>query len=82
MASISMRLPAEQAVVVYKTLDNIAQGLKYEGDPRTGSQLMCDTAVERLTGQSHAGDIAVEIGLLMTPGSLLADEDVPAMLEG
>lgn len=82
MASISMRLPAEQAVAVYKALDNIAQGLKYEGDPRTASQIMCDTAVERITGQQRAGDIAVEVGILMTEGSLLGDEDVPALLQG
>lgn len=82
MASISMRIPATQAVAVHKTLDNIAQGLKYEGDPWTASQMMCDTAVERLTGQKHADDMAVEIGILMTPGSLFADEDVPALLSG
>ncbi len=84
MASIAMRLPAEQAVAIYKALDTIAQGLKYEGDPRSASHIMVDTAVQRLTGQSRADDIAVEIGILMTPESLLADADadVPAMLAG
>src|SRR5665648_116553 len=82
MASIRMNLPAEQAAALYQALDDYAQGLKYEGDSRTGSQIMSDTAVERITGQSNAGDIAVEIGLLMTPGALLADEDFPALLSG
>ena len=77
-----MRIPAAQAVAVYTALDNIAQGLKYEGDSRTASQIMCDTAVERITGQKQADDIAVEIGILMTSESLLGDEDVPAMLSG
>ena len=43
---------------------------------------MCNTAIERITGQKCADDIAVEIGTLMTQESLLGDEDVPAMLTG
>ncbi len=82
MAAIRMNLPAEQAVAVYKALDDYAQGLKYEGDRRSGSQIMVDTAVERITGQSHAGDVAVEVGVLMTAESLLGDSDMPALLSG
>lgn len=82
MAAIRMNLSAEQAVAVYKALDDYVQGLKYESDRRTASQIMVDTAVERITGQSCADDVAVEIGLLMTPESLLGDDDMPALLWG
>lgn len=82
MAAIRMNLPAVEAAAVFKALDNLAQGLKYEGDKRTASQIMADTAVERITGQASAGNVAVEVGLLMTPESLLGESEVPALLEG
>ena len=59
-----------------------APGHKFPQALRAGRCPQSDTAVERITGQSHAGDIAVEIGLLMTPGALFADEDIPALLAG
>ena len=57
-------------------------GRRFPQALRAGRCPQSDTAVERITGQSKAGDIAVEIGLLMTPGALLADEDFPALLSG
>jgi len=38
--------------------------------------------VERLTGQTRAADVAAEIGLLMRPETLFADEDTAAVLAG
>jgi hypothetical protein len=44
------------------------------------SQLMSDLLVERVTGQSSAGAVPVEISLVMTPDSLLGLSEEPAIL--
>ncbi|MBA2418406.1 MAG: hypothetical protein H0V59_05595 [Nocardioidaceae bacterium] len=66
----------------FTALDGQARGLKADGDARTINQLMADTLIERLTGQTRAADVAAEIGLLMRPETLFADEDTPAVLAG
>src|SRR5438067_228926 len=50
---------------------------------------MADTAVERLTGQARAGDVPIEINLLMTDAALLGGDlagsartNEPAHVEG
>jgi hypothetical protein len=82
MGRLCATLPADQAVACFTALDGQARGLKADGDARTINQLMADTLVERLTGQTRAADVAAEIGLLMRPETLFADEDTPAVLAG
>jgi hypothetical protein len=41
---------------------------------------MADTFVARLTGQTRAGEVSVEVGLVMTDAALLAGDDTPARL--
>jgi hypothetical protein len=43
---------------------------------------MADLLVERLTGQTSAGAVPVEIGLIMTDRALLHGDGEPAILEG
>ncbi|MEJ7756325.1 MAG: hypothetical protein WKF83_08350 [Nocardioidaceae bacterium] len=82
MGRLCATLPADQAVACFTALDGQARGLRADGDARTINQLMADTLVERLTGQTRAADVAAEIGLLMRPETLFADEDTPAVLAG
>lgn len=72
MAVVSAFLPAEQGIAAWASLDRHARGLRATGDPRTRGQIMADTLVERLTGQSSAAVVPVEIGLTMTADSLLS----------
>ena len=82
MGRLCATLAADQAVACFTALDGQARGLRADGDSRTINQLMADTLVERLTGQTRAADVAAEIGLLMRPETLFADEDTPAVLAG
>jgi hypothetical protein len=43
---------------------------------------MADTAVERLTGQAQAADVAVAVNLVMSEGTLLRGSAEPAHLDG
>ena len=82
MGRLCATLAADQAVACFTALDGQARGLRADGDARTINQLMADTLVERLTGQTRAADVAAEIGLLMRPETLFADEDTAAVLAG
>ena len=48
--------------------------LKAAGDPRTRSQIAADTLVERLTGQTTADDVDIEVNLLVPVENLLDPE--------
>lgn len=82
MGMLNLYAPADQIQAAYTALDNHARATKADGDDRTLSQIMADTAVERLTGASRADDIGVEVNVLMRPETLLGDEDTPALLAG
>ena len=43
---------------------------------------MSDTLVERVTGQSFAAAVPLEIGLVMTENALLGRTETPAQLPG
>ena len=45
------------------------------GDPRGRGQIMADTLVERLTGQSRAGDVNVEVGIVIPVNALTGGSD-------
>lgn len=82
MASVSGLLPVEQGVAAWATLRRDAEAVKASGDARGLGQLMADLFVERLTGQATAGDVPVEVQLVMSPGTLLGTDDAPADLPG
>ncbi len=82
MASLYNVLPAEQAAACWKALDHHARGRRADGDERSIQHIMCDTFVERLTGQRRASEIPVEIGVVISAASLLGNADTPATLGG
>lgn len=82
MASVTALVPAEQGVATWATLRRDAETIKAARDGRGLGQIMADLFVERLTGQSRADDVPVEIQLVLTPDSLLGLENTPAMLPG
>ena len=78
--TVSALLPAEQAVAVWQVLDHEARCRRSEGDERSINDLMCDTLVERVTGQSTASDLSLEVGIVISITSLLGLDDQPAKL--
>ena len=76
MAILSGYLPVEQAAACYAGLRRHAARLKGEGDERSRDQIMADTMVELLTGQTRAADLDIEVQLTMPFDSLL-DPDSP-----
>ena len=81
-AALTAVLPAEQAAFCHAVLDHEAVLLRQAGDPRTLSQIMADTLVERVTGQSTASPVPVSVGLVMSAETLLGLDDAPAELVG
>jgi Domain of unknown function (DUF222) len=75
-------LPVEQALACWQTLDHEARGRRSDGDERSIRELMCDLFVERLTGQSDATDLRLEVGVVVAASSLLGTHDQPAKLTG
>ncbi|NUL46738.1 hypothetical protein F7P69_16255 [Cellulosimicrobium funkei] len=72
MAYLTALLPMAQAVGCLGSLKKSAATMVGTGDrvERTQDQVMADLLVERLTGQTHAEDVPVEIHLVMTDQSL------------
>ena len=58
MSLLSGFLPVEQGVACWAALRAHTDTLKNTGDTRTRDQIMADTLVERLTGQTRAGDVS------------------------
>jgi hypothetical protein len=82
MASLTALLPVAQAVAVHAALTRAALAAKAAGDDRGKGQLMADTLVELVTGQSVADDAPVEIQVVITDRALLAGDDTPAHVAG
>lgn len=82
MARVSALVPVEQGVAVYAALLAAAASVHAAGDDRTKGQVMADTLVERVTGQTFAGAVPLEIGLIMTDAVLLGRAETPAHLPG
>ena len=82
MSYLTAFLPVEQGVACFAALQNAADTACSDGDPRSRSQVMADTAVERLTGQASAPDVDVEVHVVMTDSALLTDDDTPAHVVG
>ena len=82
MTYLTALLPVEQGVAVYAALKGAVGTARAQGDPRGDGQVMADTLVERVTGQSAAEAVPLEITLVMPADSLLGGADEPGMLPG
>jgi hypothetical protein len=83
MAILSGYLPVEQGVACYAALRKHADTAVAAGDGRTRDQIMADTMVERLTGQTAAADVNVELQIMMPLEALLdPHSDKPATIPG
>lgn len=84
MAYLSALLPMRQAVACLANLKRTAATTTGTGRAadRTQDQVMADLMVERITGQSTADDVPVEVHLLMTDRSLLGGDSMPGWLVG
>lgn len=80
MARVTGFLPVAQGVAVWAALRAHAGAQVTTGDPRSRDQVMADAFTERLTGQAHAEDVSIEVGLVMTDMTLLDGHDTPARL--
>ncbi|HET6560289.1 MAG TPA: DUF222 domain-containing protein [Marmoricola sp.] len=85
MSYLTGLLPVAQGVAVLASLQRQADSLRSQGDARSRGQIMADTLVERVTGQSAAEAVPVEVNLVMSDQALfnVGDaKDEPAVLEG
>jgi hypothetical protein len=82
MCFLTALLPAAQGVTAYAALVREADRARAAGDSRGKGQVMADTLVERITGQSGAADVPIEVDLVMHADTLLGDGHTPAHLAG
>jgi hypothetical protein len=82
MAYLTGFLPVAQGVACKAALEKEADRLRNQGDTRGRGQIMADTLVARVTGQTEADGTPVEIALVMTDRTLLGDDHTPAHLTG
>jgi hypothetical protein len=86
MARLTAFVPLAQGVACYASLTRAADTTTAAGDDRGRGQIMADTLVERVTGQTRAAAVPVEVQLVMTDRALLAPHarggDEPALLDG
>jgi predicted hotdog family 3-hydroxylacyl-ACP dehydratase len=82
MAQLTAILPAAQGVAVWATLTRVADQARATGDPRSRDQVMADTLVERITGQTTADAVPVTVNLVISDQALLDGGHQPAWLQG
>jgi hypothetical protein len=82
MCFVTALLPAAQGVAAYASLVRDAARARATGDPRGKGEVMADTLVERLTGQTAAPDVPLEVEVVMPLDTLLGDGHTPAHLIG
>lgn len=82
MMRLSALLPVHEGIAAYVALTDAAGTAKTAGDARSRGAVMADTLVQRVTGVSSASGIPVEIQLLMTDTTLLADGTDTALVDG
>ncbi|WP_028644494.1 HNH endonuclease signature motif containing protein [Nocardioides sp. URHA0020] len=81
MSQLSALLPAAQGIAVWATLTRVADLLVGRGDGRSRGQIMADTLVQRITGQSTADAVPVRVNLVVSDETLLAGGHEPAWLQ-
>ena len=82
MALVSALLPVAQAVAVHAALTRAALSAKASGDLRGKGQVMADTLVELVTGQSRAEKVPVEVQVVITDKALVHGDPTPAHVPG
>ena len=82
MVHLTALLPVAQGVAAHAALTRAADTSTAVGDRRGRGQLMADTLVERLTGQTAAPDVPVAVNLILTDHTLLHNSTEPAHLDG
>lgn len=82
MCILHATLPLQDGVAVFATLTETAKTAKASGDQRTKGQVMADILTQRVTGAATIGDLPIEIQLLMTDTTLLADDVQTAWIDG
>ena len=83
MAVLTGYLPVEQGIACYAALRKHADSAVAGGDGRTRDQIMADTLVERITGQTRATDINIELQVMMPLEALLdPHSNKPATIPG
>jgi hypothetical protein len=82
MSLVTGFLPVAQGVAVHAALTRTADSLRAQGDSRSRGQIMADELVQRVTGQTQADAVPVEVQLVMSDRTLLDGDDEPAELPG
>ncbi|MDT7580368.1 MAG: hypothetical protein QOK35_1632, partial [Pseudonocardiales bacterium] len=85
MADLIAHLPAEQAATCFGALHRAVNEHYVTADTvtRNRGQILADSLVERLTGQATAGDVNVEVQVLVPVEALLdPDNPLPAEIAG
>ncbi len=80
MTRVSALLPAADGVAAYAALTSAADTARATGDERSKNQIMADTLVARVTGEEDAGEVDIEIQLVITDEALLGDSNTPARM--
>src|SRR6185312_15577560 len=75
MARLTALLPVAQGVACLRALQQAADTAIAKGEPRGRGQVMADTLVERVTGQSRAADVPVEVNVVLGADTLLGASD-------
>ena len=83
MTHLTALLPVAQGVAVFAALEQAAGSARAEGDERGRGQVMADTLVERVTGQTAAAAVPIEVQLVMpaeagSEPALLGGQVLPA----
>jgi hypothetical protein len=82
MAYLTALVPVAQGVAAYAALTRAAGTAHADGDPRSRGQIMADTLIERLTGQTKATGTPVEVELIITDQTLFNGSNEPGHLLG
>ncbi len=85
MTDLTAHLPAEQGAACYAALHKAFNEVSVNPAPLTRSrgQVMADTLVERVTGQTQAEDVNVEVQVVVPVEALLdPDSPLPAEIPG
>ena len=75
MTILNAYLPVREGVACYAALKQAADSARAAGDPRSRGQVMADTLIARLTGAEQAGQLPVELQIVLTAEDLTADTD-------